>query len=209
MDPTDINDAAQDKDVQCHTDTAHAPISIRPPIFDQWLACLKFMSGWTATRSQSEVQLTLALHEHLDSEGMDHPETVHRLCAIIVPMLLNLESIDAVVSKHLRVEARRNLTYVQVAILRIVTFEVCREADAKRERGDKAKEDKAAKRSRKRHLNTETHFANDFSPLAKVVGHFRFDAVFSKATRDLILSLRKSPGHEVEASSTLVLAKIL
>jgi len=108
---------------------------------------------------------------------------------------MDLRRIDGAVVKNLRAEVLRGLKIVQVSILRIVTFELCRERDFKA--ALKKKEASAAGadgRSAGGPLATgggPTYLASDISSLAKVVQHFRFDRTFSEGLHQLILSIRR------------------
>lgn len=182
-----------------------------PPLFDQWLACLKFVTGWNDQGSHTADQVRDALRQHLTEEGIDHTQCVAHLTATVVPLLLDLRRIDAAVVKNLKMEVLRGLKVVQVSILRIVTFELCREQDAKealksqrknrKQAGGKAAD---AADGNKLGSHAKPYLASDISSLAKVVQHFRFDRVFSQGLHQLILSIRRqkragAPGNAAVA----------
>lgn len=163
-----------------------------PALFDQWLSCLKFVTGWNDQRNYTPKEVREALVEHLTGEGIENGRTVEKLCSTMVPLLLDLRRIDAAVVKNLRPEALRGLKIVQVSILRIVTFELCRERDGK---AALKKEASANPEQKPEALAAATlttpYLASDISSLAKVVQHFRFDRTFSEGLHQLILSIRR------------------
>jgi len=158
-----------------------------PPFFDQWLACLKFIAGWNDQRKYSAREVKEAFSEHLAAEAIIGKKTVDQLCRTIVPLLMDLESVDATVVANLRKEVLKTLKIVQVCVLRIVTFELIREQAAKVALKKKAKGGKAPQVP----ADGATYLASDISSLAKVVGHFRFEPVFTKGLHQLILSIRR------------------
>mmetsp|Transcript_25326 Transcript_25326/g.67292 ORF Transcript_25326/g.67292 Transcript_25326/m.67292 type:complete len:405 (-) Transcript_25326:141-1355(-) len=176
-----------------------------PPLFDQWLACLKFVTGWNDQGSHTADEVRDALREHLTEEGICHTQSVTQLTATVVPLLLDLRRIDAAVVKNLKMEVLRGLKVVQVSILRIVTFELCREQDAKellkvqrkktKKKADGDKDGDAAEGA-KLAGHTKPYLASDISSLAKVVQHFRFDRTFSQGLHQLILSIRRQKRAE-------------
>jgi len=157
-----------------------------PPLFDQWLACLKFLVGWNEARPQNAGELKGALREHFREEGIDSARVVDQLCATVVPLLLDVRRIDAAVVKNVRVQVLKGLKTVQVSILRIVAFELCRELDAKialrKKKADGAKAEKSTAGA--------CYLASDIYSLAKVVQHFRFDRMFSAGLQQLITSIK-------------------
>lgn len=146
-----------------------------PPFFDQWLAVLKFLTGWSERTCEAE-EIREALKEHLEDEAIEHPAAADRLCATIVPLLLDLRSVDYVIMKLLKEEACR-LKSIQVSILRIVTFELCRE----REEG-----------------GASAYLASDISALAKAVQHFRFERGFHEMLQRLISRIRRRKRPRIE-----------
>lgn len=172
------------------------PEAPAPPLFDQWLACLKFVTGWNDQCSHTASEVKKALREHLTEEGIENSRTVDRLCSTVVPLLLDLRRIDGAVVKNLKTEVLRGLKIVQVSILRIVTFELCRERDAKaamkkREAFGAGGADDMKAGGPHAVGNGATYLASDISSLAKVVQHFRFDRTFSEGLHQLILSIRR------------------
>lgn len=175
------------------------PIEVpAPPLFDQWLACLKFVTGWNDQRSHTTKEVKAALCEHLTEEGIENTGTVDQLCSTVVPLLLDLRRIDGAVVKNLKAEVLRGLKIVQVSILRIVTFELCRERDAKAAQKKKdatsggLQDSKTADSLPRPAVHGgATYLASDISSLAKVVQHFRFDRTFSEGLHQLILSIRR------------------
>eukprot|EP00930_Biecheleria_cincta_P020920 TRINITY_DN15615_c1_g2_i1.p1 TRINITY_DN15615_c1_g2~~TRINITY_DN15615_c1_g2_i1.p1 ORF type:complete len:1300 (+),score=338.90 TRINITY_DN15615_c1_g2_i1:310-3900(+) len=167
-----------------------------PPFFDQWLASLKFIAGWNDQRKYQAREVKEAFNEHLESEAIFGKKVIEQLCRTIVPLLMDLESVDSMVVAHLKKEVLRTLKIVQVCILRIVTFELCREQTAKASVRKKAKGAKAQQVP----PEGQTYLASDISSLAKVVGHFRFDPSFAKGLHQLILAIRRSkkPGPKAE-----------
>lgn len=169
-----------------------------PPLFNQWLACLKFVTGWNDQGSYSEEQVRRALREHLLCESICQPRCIANIASTIVPLLLDLRKIDAVVVKRLRPDVLRGLKVVQVSILRIVTFELCREQEAKdvdriQQRKNKRNGDLAVGKSCSSiDASTKPYLASDIGYLAKVVQHFRFDRSFNQGLRQLIISIRKN-----------------
>jgi len=159
-----------------------------PPLFDQWLACLKFLVGWNEARPQSEKEIKDAFREHLKEESIDNAHVVDRLCATVVPLLLDVRRIDGAVVKNVRVAVLKSLKTVQVSILRVVAYELCRELEAKLvARKKKAEGQKVPKVD----AAGATYLASDISSLAKVVQHYRFDRVFSGGLHQLITSIRQ------------------
>jgi len=179
-----------------------------PPLFDQWLACLKFVTGWNDQRSHTAKEVKAALCEHLIEEGIENTRTVDQLCSTVMPLLLDLRRIDGAVVKNLRAEVLRGLKIVQVSILRIVTFELCRERDAKAAQKKKDATNGGLQETKSAHglprptAHGATYLASDISSLAKVVQHFRFDRTFSEGLHQLILSIRRQ--KRVMKSGTLV-----
>jgi len=168
-----------------------------PALFDQWLACLKFVTGWNDQCTHTAKEVKEALREHLRDEGIENPRTIDRLCSTVVPLLLDLRRIDGAVVKNLRAEVLRGLKIVQVSVLRIVTFELCRERDAKAALKRKLDGPGGAGAEERKTggllagAQGATYLASDISSLAKVVQHFRFDRSFSEGLHQLILSIRR------------------
>lgn len=94
---------------------------------------------------------------------------------------------------------------VQVSILRIVTFELVRQMEAREElrlareeaKLQRKKSKVAGKKGRSpaelakvANLKKSTYLASDIQALAQVVKHFRFDRTFSQGLHSLILSIR-------------------
>merc|ERR1712039_905756 len=100
---------------------------------------LSSTSGWNDQSKYTDNEIKDAFREHLRDEGIDHRNTVDKLCGTIVPLLLDLRRIDEAVVKNLRQQVLRGLKIVQVCILRIVTFELFRERDMKEDRKKKAR----------------------------------------------------------------------
>jgi len=171
------------------------PPSDVPPKFDQWLACLKFLTGWNDQRSYTSDEVKACFREHLTEEGIENANTVDQLCATIVPLVLDIRRIDEAVVKNMRGNILRGLRIVQVGILRIVAFELCRERDAKdaqkKRDAEKAKGKTVDLPRPKDGHDGSTYLASDIFSLAKVVRHFRFDGTFNEGLQHLITSIRR------------------
>lgn len=165
-----------------------------PPLFDQWLACLKFVVGWNDQKKYPEEDIKDALRQHLAGEGIETVSAVDRLCDTVVPLLVDLRRIDSAVVKNVRGQALRNFKTVHISILRIVTFEMVREHETKLARMERRLQRK--KEGGKAKLSDiadgSPYLAADISTLAKVVQHFRFDRAFSESLQQLIKSIRLS-----------------
>lgn len=162
-----------------------------PPLFDQWLACLKFLVGWNEAKPYDEAEVKGAFCEHLKEEGIESATVVDQLCATVVPLLLDVRRIDGAVVKNVGVQVLKRLKTVQVSILRVVAYELCRELDAKLALRMKKKAE-GIKGVMSKPLNGAgaTYLAGDIASLAKVVQHFRFDRNFSGGLHQLITSIR-------------------
>merc|ERR1712228_268418 len=68
-----------------------------PPIFDQWLACLKFMVGWNDQRSCPADEVREALRRHLVDEGIESASANSRICDTVVPLFQDVKAIDKAV----------------------------------------------------------------------------------------------------------------
>lgn len=200
--------AAPPKGIGARPKVAAVPKEVAPPpLFDQWLACLKFITGWNDQGKHTAEEIRDALREHLADEGINHSKCMSELASTIVPLLLDVRQTDQAVVKNLRADARKGLRVVQVSILRIVTFELSREQDAKEALRNKRRDAKAAaaaksgkggamvngeaKEADKTLVLKKPYLTSDISSLAKVVQHFRFDRTFSQGLHQLILSIRR------------------
>lgn len=166
-----------------------------PPLFDQWLACLKFLAGWNDQRKMAAKEVKEAVREHLTDEGIENSHTVGQICNTLVPLLLDIRSVDAAVMKYLKPELLRVLKTIQVTVLRIVTFELMRERDAKAaSKKHKAVNGGAAGTGTdgKADFEGAAYLTGDIASLAKVLQHFRFDRAFSEGVQQLIFSIRCS-----------------
>jgi len=161
-----------------------------PPFFDQWLASLKFIAGWNDQKKYEASQVREAFSEYLAAEDIVGKTTVEQLCRTIVPLLLDLERVDTMVVANLKTEVLKTLKIVQVCILRIVTFEMLREASAKADAVQK-KGPKGKKVQPEVPPEGAAYLASDITSLAKVIQHFRFDQNFSKGVHELIVAFRK------------------
>lgn len=161
-----------------------------PPFFDQWLASLKFIAGWNDQKKYEASQVKEAFSEYLATEDIVGKTTVEQLCRTIVPLLLDLERVDTMVVANLKTEVLKTLKIVQVCILRIVTFEMLREASAKADAVQK-KGPKGKKVQPEVPPEGAAYLASDITSLAKVIQHFRFDQNFSKGVHELIVAFRK------------------
>lgn len=159
-------------------------------LFDQWLACLKFLVGWNEAATQDADAVRAALKEHLREEGIEGDKTAEQISATVVPLLLDVRRIDGAVVKNVKAQVVKGLKTVQVSILRIVAFELCRERDAKAELKKRGAKSKARVNGKLELGPGATHLASDISSLAKVVAHFRFDKTFSHGLHQLITSIR-------------------
>jgi len=166
-----------------------------PPFFDQWLASLKFIAGWNDQRKYDAGEVKKAFSDHLAAEAVLNRKTVEQLCRTIVPLLLDLESVDSMVVANLRKEVLRTLKIVQVCILRVVTFELCREQSAKLSQKKTKKGD--AKAGPQIPLDKQTYLASDISSLAKVVGHFKFEPTFTKGLHQLIIAIKRAKKDKI------------
>mmetsp|Transcript_136859 Transcript_136859/g.437838 ORF Transcript_136859/g.437838 Transcript_136859/m.437838 type:complete len:783 (-) Transcript_136859:457-2805(-) len=178
-----------------------------PELFDQWLACLKFVTGWNDQSSYTTDEIRDSLRDHLAEEGIDHALSIAHLTATVVPLLLDLRRIDAAVVKNLKVEVLRSLKVVQVSILRIVTYELVREMDAREEVKLQRRQNKLNGKKNctaepaRLGSNKKVYLAADIGSLAQVVRHFRFDRSFSQGLHSLILSIRRQK-HNTEKAAT-------
>lgn len=166
------------------------------PFFDQWLAVLKFLNGWHEAKACAESEIREAFREHLANESIEQADTVDRLSGTVVPLLLDLRNIDAAVVKSLGADRLKGLKSIQISILRIVTFELCRERAAKaslkkRGRGNANGNGNGHVPSADVVANAAPHLASDINSLAKAVQHFRFDRSFNKLLQQLITHIRR------------------
>eukprot|EP00747_Dinoflagellata_sp_TGD_P093690 gnl/TRDRNA2_/TRDRNA2_165850_c0_seq2.p1 gnl/TRDRNA2_/TRDRNA2_165850_c0~~gnl/TRDRNA2_/TRDRNA2_165850_c0_seq2.p1 ORF type:complete len:446 (+),score=111.63 gnl/TRDRNA2_/TRDRNA2_165850_c0_seq2:198-1340(+) len=168
-----------------------------PPMFECWLATLKFLTGWNDQRASDAETITRCYNALLTAEGIEHSIAVARLKESVVPLLLDLRRIDQAVVKHLPKQYLKGLRILQIQMVRVVTFELLRERDAK---AAKLAKDRAAKKAGKTVDNPggakgqlgkdATYLVSDISSMAKIVQHFRFDRKFSEGLQNLIGSIR-------------------
>lgn len=164
------------------------PPEIPPPaLFDQWLAVVKFLTGWNDQKKYAESDIRDALHEHLTFEGIEHVATVDKLCRTVVPLLLDLRSADQAIMKNMNVQLLKGRKIVEVNMLRVVTFELKRERAAK----DSIAEKKKTGDGGSEVAEGAPHLLSDLHALAKTVQHFRFERGFSEGLQQLISSIRK------------------
>lgn len=178
------------------------------PLFDQWLASLKFVNGWNDQAQRNSEQVSKCLREHLEEEGIEDGPCVGKLCCSLVPLLTDLRKIDVMVVKNLKPEVLKGLKIVHVNILRIVTSELCRERAAKdvlKVSKVKAKQRAASQLSVSDVRDGMPYLVSNIDTLAQVVRHFRLDRNFSKGLHQLILSFRreKKATPQGAASSSL------
>jgi len=159
---------------------------VAPSLFQQWLAVLKFLTGWNDQRLCANDIIRNDLREHLSDEDIEDAIHVDRLCGTIAPLLADLRRVDAAVVKNFPVDILRGLKVVQISILRIVTFELLREREAKVTGSSVCDKVGASDMN-----DGATYLASDISSLAKVVQHFRFDRAFSEGLQQLIASIRR------------------
>jgi len=158
-----------------------------PPLFDQWLAVLKFLTGWNDQRSYTTDEIKGALCEHLTEEGIQGPKTTQQLCATIVPLLSDLRRTDVSVMKNVKKDILKGFKIIQIYILRIVAFELIRERDTKWNAAPDA-----PPRKKGQPKEGAPYLSGDISTLAKTVQHFRFDSAFSGGLQKLIVNIRES-----------------
>jgi len=165
-----------------------------PPLFDQWLAVLKFLTGWNDQRSYTTEDIEGALMEHLTEEGILNSGTTKQLCATIVPLLSDLRGTDKVVMKNVKKDVLKTLKIIQIFILRIVTFELIRERDAKAiaAKAPPPPVVKKVKGKKKEPKEGAPYLAADISTIAKTLQHFRFEGVFTLGLQKLIVTIRES-----------------
>lgn len=173
-----------------------------PPLFDQWLAVLKFLSGWNDQKKGVQPEtIKAAFCEHLVEEGIESATATQRLCATIVPLLSDMRRTDKAVMKNVKKDLLMSLKIIQIYILRIVTFELLRERDAAA--APMVAEPKKKKKDTPK--DGAPYLASDISSLAKSVQHFRFEGAFSAGLQKLIVAIRAqkpSPPKKVAESDS-------
>eukprot|EP00929_Paragymnodinium_shiwhaense_P025688 TRINITY_DN15471_c0_g1_i1.p1 TRINITY_DN15471_c0_g1~~TRINITY_DN15471_c0_g1_i1.p1 ORF type:complete len:603 (-),score=207.24 TRINITY_DN15471_c0_g1_i1:99-1907(-) len=155
-----------------------------PPLFDQWLACLKFLVGWNEAAPVPPEKLKDALLEHLREEGIESKSAKQQLCSTVTGLLADVRKVDKAVIKNVKMAVLKTAKAVQISILRVVVFEMTRALAAQGTKKNKAE----GKRPK---AEDAPYLAGDISSLAKVVQHFRFEKAFSGGLHNLITSFRQ------------------